>query len=312
MAHLTRQVRWADGGQVARRRARPRPVEWRRRRGDRAVRRPGRRRAQGGTPGRESGDATSGRRWPVQASRSPCTTPTSAAPCWTRSTRTTASGSSTWPRRPTSWWTAAFTVRPPRSGRRVRSWPTATRTWWCCRSPTSARRVRGRRGGRPIRCLYAMSRVAVAVRSHHRHPRVAAGRYRLGHRRRSGGVGRAGRVLQPIALRHRRLHRLLPVRRRRHGARPGVRRARPGRRRHPPHRAVAGTPEKPGRLPDLSVQGRLRPAVRDGAAAVARPAALAGGAGGIPGPQVRRDRRAVRGLAADRRAGRRRCSPGRR
>lgn len=88
---------------------------------------------------------------------------------------------------------------------------------------------------------------------------------------------RTRRILQPITLRHRRLHRLLVVRRRRDGARAGVRRARAGRRRHPAQRAVAGPAEEPGCLPDLSVPGRLLPAVRDGAAATARAAPLAGG-----------------------------------
>ncbi len=151
----------------------------------------------------------------------------------------------------------------------------------------------------------------VAVRPHHRHPGAAAGRHRVGDRRRSGGMGRARGLLQSIALRHRRLHRLLLVRCRRDGARSRVRRARAGRRRRPSQRAVAGPAEEPGRVPDLSVPGRLRPAVCDGAAAVARPAALAGGAGGVSGPEIRRDRCAVRGLAADQRADRRSCSPDR-
>ena len=42
--------------------------------------------------------------------------------------------------------------------------------------------------------------------------------HRIGHRRRAGGVGGARRLLPPIALRPRRLHRLLPVR----GGRPGL------------------------------------------------------------------------------------------
>src|ERR1700733_12728665 len=66
---------------------------------------------------------------------------------------------------------------------------------------------------------------------------------------------------------------------------------------------MARTPEEPGCLPDLPVPGRLRPTVRDVTSPVARAAALAGRARRLPGPQVRRDRGAVRGLAADRPAG---------
>lgn len=51
---------------------------------------------------------------------------------------------------------------------------------------------------------------------------------------------------------------------------PPLRGARAGRSRHPQHRAMAGTAQEPGRLPDLSVPGRLRTVLRDGAAAVAR------------------------------------------
>lgn len=55
-----------------------------------------------------------------------------------------------------------------------------------------------------------------------------------------------------------------------------LRGARAGRSRHPQHRAMAGTAQEPGRLPDLSVPGRLRTVLRDGAAAVARAAPLVG------------------------------------
>ena len=113
-------------------------------------------------------------------------------------------------------------------------------------------------------------------------------------------MGRAGRVLQPIALRDGRLHRLLPVRGGRDGARPGIRCARAGSCGRPSPGSVARTPEKPGRLPDLLLPGRLRPSLRDVAAPVARAAALAGGAGGVPGPQIRRDRHPLCGLAQDR------------
>ena len=116
-------------------------------------------------------------------------------------------------------------------------------------------------------------------------------------------LGRTRRLLQPITLRHRRLHRLLPLRRRRDGARPGVRRARAGQRRAA-HQPVAGPPEEPGPLPDLSVQGRLRPGVRVGAAAVARPAPLAGRAGRISGSRLRRARGPFRRVATAQRAGR--------
>ena len=145
-------------------------------------------------------------------------------------------------------------------------------------------------------------RRAGAIRPHHRHPRAAAGRYRFGDRRRAGRVGRAGCLLQPAALRRGRLHRFFAVRRRRHGARSGVRGARAGRGRYPAPRALAGAPEKPGRLSDLSLPGRLRAVMCDGAAAVARTATLAGGAGRLPGPEVRRDRRTIRGVVRDRRA----------
>src|SRR6202012_3177777 len=111
----------------------------------------------------------------------------------------------------------------------------------------------------------------------------AAGRYRVGHRRRLGRLGRAARVLQPITLWDRRLYRLFPVRSCRDGAGSGIRGARPGRRGHPPARPVARTPEESGRLPDLPVPGRLRPAVRDVTSTMARAAPLAGRARRLPG-----------------------------
>lgn len=67
---------------------------------------------------------------------------------------------------------------------------------------------------------------------------------------------------------------------------------------------MAGTAQEPGRLPDLSVPGRLRTVLRDGAAAVARAAPLVGGARRFSGPQVRRDRRTFGRMAADQRVGR--------
>ena len=118
----------------------------------------------------------------------------------------------------------------------------------------------------------------VAVGTDRRDTGIAAGRHRLGHCRRSSRVGGAGRVLQPITLRDRRLHRLLPVRRGCDGARPRVRGARAGRCGHASPQPVARTPEKPGRLPDLSLPGRLCPALRDVAAPMARATTLVGGA----------------------------------
>jgi hypothetical protein len=72
---------------------------------------------------------------------------------------------------------------------------------------------------------------AVAVGPRHRNTGVTAGRDRVGHRRRTSRLGRAGRILQPITLRYRGLHRFFPVRRGRDGARSGARGTRAGRRR---------------------------------------------------------------------------------
>src|SRR5271156_5792303 len=60
-----------------------------------------------------------------------------------------------------------------------------------------------------------------------------ADRYHIGDRRCASRMGRAGCVLPQVALRHRGLHRLCPVRRGRDGARSGVRGARAGRCRPP-------------------------------------------------------------------------------
>ena len=76
------------------------------------------------------------------------------AQCRTRSRRRGGSraGSSTWPRAPTSWWTAAIPVVPRRSARRVRSCRSGIRISSRCRSPTSASTAHGRPGAPPIRC----------------------------------------------------------------------------------------------------------------------------------------------------------------
>ena len=72
---------------------------------------------------------------------------------------------------------------------------------------------------------------AVTVRADGRPPGVAAERHRVGHRRGTGRLGGAGRLLPPVALRHGRLHRLLPLRSRRAVARSAVRIGGAGRRR---------------------------------------------------------------------------------
>ena len=161
-----------------------------------------------------------------------------------------------------------------------------------------ARIMAGERPGalRPLRS-------AGAVGPHRGRSGLAAGRHRLGHGSRAGRLVGAGCLLPSVTFQHRRLHRLLALRGGGDGARPGVRGARSGRGGHPASRPLARAPEEPGRVPDLRVPGRLRPVVRDVATAVARAAALAGGARGIPRSQVRRDRGPLQGLAADRAAG---------
>ena len=105
-----------------------------------------------------------------------------------------------------------------------------TRTWSRCRSrdfgATGPRSDVACDRSRAVRDVAARCRGPARPRAD---PGVTARRHRHRHGRGAGGLGRTGRLLQPITLRHRRLHRLLPVRGRRHGARPGVRfaRARP-------------------------------------------------------------------------------------
>ena len=78
----------------------------------------------------------------------------------------------------------------------------------------------------------------------------------------SGGAGRLGcacRLLLPVTVWHRRIHRLFAVRRRRAVTRSAIRVRGPGRRRaETVQRAVAGPAAKPADLPDISVHGRIR------------------------------------------------------
>ena len=73
-------------------------------------------------------------------------------PCSIPPTRAIATDSSSWPRAPTSWWTAAIPVAPRRSARHVRSCRSGIRIWSRCRSPTSASTAHGRPGRPPTRC----------------------------------------------------------------------------------------------------------------------------------------------------------------
>ena len=289
----------------------PRPVRRRRRRGHPPARGLGRRRAEGGTAGRQPVAHPSRRRCAAPACGSRCTTPTSAARCWTRPSRTTEAGWSSLPVAPTSSSTAGIPVRPPPTERRAPTWPIGIRSWWRCRSPTSAQPDRGRHGGQPIRCsmrcLASLSRSGpttgtpvlppdgiasataavqaawAALVAYYNRLRCGTGDY-IDFARFDAVV----MALDPPFGAHGQ-------------AAAGIRAT----------GSVARTPEKPGRLPDLCVPGRLRTVLCVVAATVARAAPLAGGAGGIPGPQVRRACCALRRLAADRQAGPASCSPNR-
>ena len=146
---------------------------------------------------------------------------------------------------------------------------------------------------------------AVALRTAAGTPGAAAGRDRVGHRRGAGRMGGAGRLLQPVTLRPWRLHRLLAVRGGGAGAGSAVRIAWPGRRGRRVAEKWRGRPRNQDAYPIIPCQdGHVRLVVmaprqwRGLRAWLGEPAA-------VPGPQVRLDRRAVRGLGRDRRTDRR-------
>ncbi len=176
-----------------------------------------------------------------------------------------AAACSSWPARPTSSSTAACpgsrraygtslraTGRPVRPsghhvGDRLRQHAARSASW---------------RATDPV--LYAMCTALSRSGPDYRQPGAAAGGHRLGDRRRAGGVGAAGGVLQPVALRCRRLHRLLPLRRGRDW-RSTRRSARRDRRPPPASRGERwrGTAPQPGPVSDLRVPRRVRPDLRD-------------------------------------------------
>ena len=229
-------------------------------------------------------------------SRSRCTTPTSAAPCSIRRMRRTAG-------------VVLRTGRPVRHRRRQRECPRPGGDYG-----TSCADLADRY---PHLVTMSVTRPAVAVRGRphrpgalrdvhravpvrgHRRSGAAARRHRLGDRGGPGGVGRAGGLLQPVALRCRRC-RLLQVRRHRAGARPAVRDPGPGRDRTQPGRLVAGPaqPGRPSRTPGSSGAATVTSASVCFAAAVARAAGLAGGPAQFQDPAF--DTIAARGLSGAR------------
>ena len=116
-----------------------------------------------------------------------------------------------------------------------------------------------RPGAPPTRCSTPCRRPCRG-QGRRRDPGAAAERHRLGHRRGTGRVGGAGRLLPPVALRHRRLHRFLPLRGGRAVARSAVRIGGTGRRRpETVQRTVARPAPKPADLPDFACRdGHVR------------------------------------------------------
>ena len=165
----------------------------------------------------------------------------------------------------------------------------------CCNVGYRLRRRRPARAlGRHRSGVLRIVDCFVAVGTDHRATGAAAGRHRLGDCRGTGRVGRTRRLLPPITLRHRRLHRLLSLRGGGAITRSAVRFRGPGRRRpETDRRAVAWQAAEPADLPDLPVPGRPRPDLPALAAPMARHAVVAGGAPSISGSQVRHDRGTV-------------------
>ena len=143
-------------------------------------------------------------------------------------------------------------MAPRRSARPAPSSPSGSRTW--SRSQVTDFGASGPHAAWQATdsVLYAMSTALSRSGSDHGQAGAAAVRHRVGHRRGAGSVGGARRLLPPTALRHRRLHRLLPVRGR--PAVPGsaVRLRGPGRGRpEAVRRAVARPPPQPTDLSDV-------------------------------------------------------------
>ncbi len=136
---------------------------------------------------------------------------------------------------------------------------------------------------------------ALPYRSHDGHAGAPADRCRLGDRRRAGRLGGPDRVLRPVALRHGRIHRLLPFRGGDPGTRPTVRlRGSGGGGPQGPRRAVARTSAQPADLSDLRMPGWAGAHLPALTAAVARHVGLAGRAGPVLGPRVRHHRGPLR------------------
>ena len=150
----------------------------------------------------------------------------------------------------------------------------------------SVRRVAGDRPG----AVRHVDR-AVAHRADVGDPGAAAGRGGFGDRGGAGRMGCARRLLSSVALRDRRIHRLLAVRGGRPVTRSAVRIRRPGGgRAEAVQRTVAGQAAKPADLPDTSVPGRLCADLSTVAAAVAGNARVAGRTRAVRRPEIRHHR----------------------
>ena len=152
---------------------------------------------------------------------------------------------------------------------------------------------------------------AVADRADVGHTGAAARGRRVGDGGGAGGVGGAGRLLSPIASRHRRLHRLLAFRGGRAVARSAVRVGGPGGRRpEAVRRAVAGQATQPADLSDISrCKDGIRPHLPAVGAAVAGDARLARRTRTVRRPEVRHHRGPIRGIARTERRDRRAVRP---
>ena len=184
-----------------------------------------------------------------------------------------------------------------RSERRAPNSPISSVIWWRCRSPTSAPRVRTRRGRPPTRCCMRCRRrcrgpgrrragPCCRLRAWRRGPRRCRPRGRRWSPTTTDCVT-AEAITSTSPASRRSLQSLDPPFGSEGQAAVGLKRQ---------QRAVARPAAQPADLSDLQLQGRLRPHLSAVGAPMARHARLARRTRAVRRPQVRHHRRPLRGV----------------